>query len=69
MTGANSDELQDIHRIKEIEKQVASLAMVKALTYVLKYYEGKQISCNPPVSGKVLNAHKYPHLNIHFILF
>lgn len=69
MSGEGSDELQDIHRIKEIEKQVASLAMEKALISVLKYYEGKQISCNPPLSGKVLNAYKYPHLNIHFILF
>lgn len=58
MSSENSDELQDIHYIREIEKQVASLAMERALTFVLKYHEGKQKSYNPPVTGKTFYAQK-----------
>ena len=64
MSSENS-ELQDIHCIKKIEKQVASLAMERALTFVLKYHEGKQKSYNPPVSGKALHAYRCCHPNIH----
>lgn len=53
MSSENSDEFQIIYRIEKIEKQVATLAMVKALTFVLQYHEGKKSSTNTPVSGTV----------------
>jgi hypothetical protein len=55
MSSEKSDELQSTCCIEKIEKQVATLAMEKALNFILEYHEGKQRLYNTPVSGKGLN--------------
>jgi hypothetical protein len=52
MSSEKSDELQSTYCIEKIEKQIATLAMEKALKFILEYHEGKQRLYNTPVSGK-----------------
>ena len=45
-------ESQSLDCIRKIEMQVATLAMEKALKFVLEYNKGKQRNQSTPISGK-----------------
>ena len=47
----NNSESQILHCLENIEKQVATLAMEKALKFILEYHEGKKKSNSTPVAG------------------